>query len=54
MIRFDIPENLNNNVVLSVFDIKCKLVETILDKELTSGFHAIRWDAKSNRRVFTF
>ena len=47
MIRFDVPESLYNNVVLNVFDIKGRLVETILDKELTPGSHAIRWDAKS-------
>ena len=46
-IRFDVPENLNNNVVISVFDIRGRLVETVLDKELTPGSYAMQWDARS-------
>tara|TARA_B100001989_G_C24538345_1_gene465910 strand:- start:230 stop:2353 length:2124 start_codon:yes stop_codon:yes gene_type:complete len=46
-IQFDVPENLTQNVGLYVFDIRGKLVETILDKELNSGSYSIRWDAKS-------
>ena len=46
-IHFDVPETLNNNITLNVFDIRGRLVETILDKELTAGSYAIRWDAKS-------
>ena len=46
-IHFDVPESADNNVVLSVFDIRGRLVETILDKELSQGSYAIRWDATS-------
>ena len=46
-IRFDVPESPDNNVVLSVFDIRGRLVETILDKELSQGSYEIRWDATS-------
>jgi len=47
IIRFDVPESPDNNVVLSVFDIRGRLVETILDKELSQGSYEIRWDATS-------
>ena len=47
IIQFDVPKNLTQNVGLYVFDIRGKLVETILDKELSSGSYSIRWDAKS-------
>jgi hypothetical protein len=46
-IRLDVPESINNNVALNVFDIRGRLVETILDKKLAPGSYAIRWDAKS-------
>ena len=46
-IRFDVPESLDNNIVLSVFDIRGRLVETILDKELSQGSYAMSWDATS-------
>ena len=46
-IRFDVPESLNKNVILNVFDVRGRLVEKILDKELTPGSYAMQWNAKS-------
>ena len=46
-IRFDVPESLNKNVILNVFDVRGRLVEKILDKELTPGSYAMQWNANS-------
>ncbi len=41
-IRFSLTSN--SNVELSIFDISGKLVRNLVDKDMTSGIHQIKWD----------
>ncbi len=42
-IQFNIPES--GKVKLSVYNLKGELVETLINKEMTSGIHNITWNA---------
>ena len=35
----------NSNVNLSIYDLSGKLVETLADYAVSSGYHSIQWDA---------
>ena len=46
-ISFDIPEAADRNTSLHIYDITGKLVETLVNKVLSSGSHAVTWDPKN-------
>jgi len=46
-ISFDIPDATNRNTSLHIYDITGKLVETLVNKVLPSGSHAVTWDPKN-------
>ena len=41
-IRFSLPEA--SDVSLLVYNLRGKLVETLVDKKLSSGIHTVQWD----------
>jgi hypothetical protein len=43
-ISFTIP--VKNNVILRIYDLNGKLVETLLEKEIPAGNHSIQWNAE--------
>jgi len=46
-ISFDIPDATDRNTSLHIYDITGKLVETLVNKVLPSGSHAVTWDPKN-------
>jgi hypothetical protein len=46
-ISFDIPDATDRNTSLYIYDITGKLVETLINKVLPSGSHAVTWDPKN-------
>lgn len=44
-ISFNLPKN--DNVELSIFNVKGQKVKTLLNKSLSAGTHNIRWDGKT-------
>ncbi len=42
-ISFSIPSN--EHVTVNVYDLSGKLVNTLIDKNLDSGYHSVKWDA---------
>ena len=46
-ISFDILDAANRNTSLHIYDITGKLVETLVNKVLPSGSHAVTWDPKN-------
>ena len=45
-IRFGLPED--NKVLLEVYDINGRKINTLLSKNLEKGYHSIIWDASEN------
>ena len=46
MIEFNIPHI--SHVILSVYDISGRLVNVVINKELSAGSHQVYWEARSN------
>jgi hypothetical protein len=46
-ISFDIPDAADRNTSFHIYDITGKLVETLVNKVLSSGSHAVTWDPKN-------
>ncbi|MDH3252611.1 MAG: T9SS type A sorting domain-containing protein, partial [Ignavibacteria bacterium] len=45
-IRFAVPGgSRTSHVVLAVFDLLGRMVETLVDGEMTPGYHTVRWNA---------
>ena len=42
-ISFSVP--VEGNVVLSIYDITGRLVTTLVDKSMSSGYHEVTWDS---------
>ena len=49
-IKFDIPFSLEGSqkVLLTIYDVKGRIVDTILEQELIPGTHKVKWYAKSH------
>ena len=45
-IRYSLPET--RKVVLRIYDIRGRLVRTLMDAEQTAGTHTIRWDGRDS------
>ena len=43
-ISFSVP--VEGNVVLSIYDITGRLVSTLVDKNMSDGYHQVTWDSK--------
>tara|TARA_Y100001980_G_C14554108_1_gene340250 strand:+ start:1158 stop:3866 length:2709 start_codon:yes stop_codon:yes gene_type:complete len=54
--RFDIPFSANRSqkASLIVYDVKGRVIETLLNKELTPGSHKIKWHASTNASSIYF
>ena len=44
IISFSLPSD--NHTILNIYDISGKLINTLLDKNMKSGYHNISWDGK--------
>jgi len=45
-IRFQLPEDVH--VTLSIFNLLGQKVRTIIDKQMTTGYHTIKWDGRND------
>ena len=43
-IRFDIPVEMLHTTSIRIYDITGRMVETLMDGEIETGFHEISWD----------
>ena len=43
-ISFSLPSD--NHTILNIYDISGKLINTLLDKNMKTGYHNISWDGK--------
>jgi photosystem II stability/assembly factor-like uncharacterized protein len=48
VIRFSIPQNANENIKLSVYNIQGKLIETLINEAISAGEYEVKWDSKLN------
>ena len=45
-ISFDVPYS--TDVKLIVFDVSGRIIDVLIDNEISSGYHQIQWNAKNN------
>ena len=48
-IKYSIPEGINVHVILNIYDIRGKLVNTLVDEIKESGVYSVFWDGKESK-----
>jgi flagellar hook assembly protein FlgD len=46
-IQFKVPDNYNGNVTLKMYDLVGREVATLINQNLTSGIHEVKWDGSN-------
>ncbi|HEX2786545.1 MAG TPA: T9SS type A sorting domain-containing protein [Ignavibacteria bacterium] len=48
VIRFSVPQNNNQHIKLTVYNIEGKLIETLVNESIPAGEYEVKWDSKQN------
>ncbi|HEY5122787.1 MAG TPA: alpha/beta fold hydrolase [Ignavibacteria bacterium] len=46
-IQFKVPDNYNGNITLKMYDLVGREVATLINQNLTSGIHEVKWDGSN-------